>query len=126
MTRPAPIHTRTTSELWEKIKPLARQMRRAPTPVEEALWRRLCRKQLRDVRFRRQHPIDRFIADFYCAEARLVVEVDGAIHEYTLEEDALRQAFLESMGLRVVRFSNDAVLQDIEAVLERIGEAIQP
>jgi very-short-patch-repair endonuclease len=123
MTRPDPIHTRTSSELWEKIKPIARQMRQAPTPAEDALWQRLRRKQIWGVRFRRQHPIDRFIVDFYCAEARLVIEVDGEIHEYTREEDALRQAFIESMGLRVLRFTNELVLKHSDEVL-RIIQAV--
>ena len=97
-----------------------------PTPAEGALWQRLHGRRFRNARFRRQHPIDRFIVDFYCPEAQLVVEVDGAIHEYTQEEDALRQAFLESLGLRVLRFTNGEVLQHIEGVLERIGEKIHP
>ncbi len=118
-------HTRTTHEIWEKIKPLAREMRKAPTPAEEALWQQIRGKRLLGCRFRRQHPIDRFIADFYCAEARLVIEVDGAIHDYTPEEDAARQAFLESLGLRVLRFSNGDVLTYLNGVLERIGEVLQ-
>src|SRR5689334_5456897 len=99
------IHNRTSRDLWAKIKPLARQMRHEPTPAENVLWQKLRRKGVADAGFRRQHPIDRFIVDFYCHEARLVVEVDGSIHEYTQEEDALRQEFLESLGLRVIRFS---------------------
>ena len=72
----------------------------------------------------RQHVFHRFIVDFYCHEARLVIEVDGAIHEYTQEEDALRQEFLESLGLRVLRFTNGEVLQHTRAVLKRIGEVL--
>ncbi|HEB64244.1 MAG TPA: DUF559 domain-containing protein, partial [Chloroflexi bacterium] len=94
------------------------------TPAENALWQRLRRRQL-GVKFRRQHAIDRFIVDFYSAEARLVVEVDGPVHQYRREEDAIRQEFLESQGLRVLRFTNEEVLTQIEAVLERIHEAVQ-
>jgi very-short-patch-repair endonuclease len=118
------VHTRTSRDLWAKIKPLARQMRHAPTPAENALWQRLRRKGIGEVGFRRQHPIDRFIVDFYCHQAQLIIEVDGSIHEYTAEEDAIRQEFLESLGLRVIRFSNADVLQNIEGVLVVIAEAI--
>ncbi|MEO8609058.1 MAG: endonuclease domain-containing protein [Chloroflexota bacterium] len=116
---------RTSRDLWAKIKPLARQMRHIPTPAENALWQRLRRKGVAEVGFRRQHPIDRVIVDFYCHEARLVVEVDGSIHEYTQEEDALRQEFIESLGLRVIRFSNANVLQHLEGVLMVIAEVVE-
>ncbi len=119
------VFTRTTLEIWDKIKPFARQMRHDPTPAENALWQQLRRKNVGEYKFRRQHPIDRFIVDFFCAEARLVIEVDGAVHDYTQEEDAIRTEFLESRGLRVIRFSNDEVLQDIDSVLERIKESLQ-
>mgnify|MGYP001770978009 FL=1 len=82
------VHRRgwqTSSELWEKLKPLARQMRREPTPAEDKLWQKLRHKQILGYKFRRQHTIDRFIVDFYCGEARLVVEVDGEVHDYTQE-----------------------------------------
>lgn len=119
------IDTYTTRELWDKLKPLAREMRKEPTPAENALWQRLRGKQVLGYKFRRQHPIDRFIVDFYCTEARLVVEVDGPVHDYTQEEDAIRTEFIESLGLRVIRFNNDDVLQQIDTVLERIGEELQ-
>jgi len=76
------------------------------------------------VRFRRQHTIGRFIVDFYAHEVRLVVEVDGPIHAYTPEEDALRQAFLCSLGLRVVRFTNEQVLDSLNTVLEEISRIL--
>jgi len=96
-------------------------MRRNPTPEEGLLWQRLRGRRLLGFRFRRQHSIDRFILDFYCSEARLAVEVDGPIHQYSREEDALRQAFLEAQGLRVLRFSNDEVLRHPERVLAQIS-----
>lgn len=115
----------TPPQLWEKLKPLGRQMRHQPTPAEEKLWQKLRNKQLLGFKFRRQHSIDRFIVDFYCNEAQLVVEVDGEIHDYTQEEDAIRQEFLESLGLRVVRFRNEAVLSSIDGVLEGIAGWLQ-
>ena len=112
-------------DLYAKLKPLARQMRTEPTAAEDYLWQRIRRQQIFGYKFRRQHVIDRFIVDFYCAEARLVIEVDGPIHDYTEEEDALRTAFLESLGLRVIRFTNGEVWQQTHAVVERVGEVLQ-
>jgi len=114
----------TPPELWAKLKLLARQMRHAPTPAEDKLWQRLRNRQLHGFKFRRQHAIERFIVDFYCAEARLIVEVEGAIHQYTQEEDAIRQEFLESLGLRVLRFTNDEINTSLDKVLEKISAAL--
>ncbi|MBI3979240.1 MAG: endonuclease domain-containing protein [Chloroflexi bacterium] len=116
-------HWRTPPELWWRLKPIARQMRREPTPGENALWQRLRNRQLDGFKFRRQHSVERFIVDLYCAEACLVVEVDGPIHDYSQEEDAIRQEFLESQGLRVLRFANAEVQNSIESVLQRIAIA---
>nr|MBC7245341.1 DUF559 domain-containing protein [Chloroflexota bacterium] len=89
------------------------------------LWQHLRRKQLLGYKFRRQHAIERFIVDFYCRDAGLVIEVDGPVHQYTAEEDAIRQEFLESIGLRVLRFTNEQVMTDIEGVLGTIARALQ-
>ncbi len=82
-------------------------------------------KQLLNLKFRRQHTIDRFIVDFICNQAQLIIEVDGEIHDYTQEEDAIRQEFLESQGLRVIRFRNEEVLGNIDGVLEEIARWVQ-
>lgn len=111
--------------LWAKLKPLARQMRHEPTPAENALWQQLRNRKVAGVKFRRQHAIERFIVDFYAAKPGLVIEVDGPIHDYTQEEDAVRQAYLESQGLRVLRFTNDQVLYNLNHVLTTIS-AILP
>ncbi len=112
-----PWHTSPT--LWHKIKPLARQMRKEPTPAESILWQQLRRKQF-GVKFRRQHSIRPFIVDFYCPAAKLIIEVDGSSHDYTVEEDAVRQEYLESLGLRVIRFKNEEVLFNLQAVLDEL------
>jgi very-short-patch-repair endonuclease len=117
---------RTSPELWDKLKPLAREHRHEPTPAERVLWERLRRNQVAGVQFRRQHPIDRFIVDFYCGAAMLVVEVDGPIHDTTVEEDAARQQFLEALGLRVLRFTNEEVLNQTDAVVARIHSQVAP
>ncbi len=113
----------TPPELWEKLRPLARQKRHEPTPAEDVLWQRLLRNQM-GIHFRRQHTIERFIVDFYCAALQLVIEVDGSIHDYTQEEDAIRQEYLESRGLHVLRVSNDDVLQKTDDVIARIIAAL--
>ena len=100
-------------------------MRCEPTPAEKLLWQKLRHKQILGFKFRRQQTIDRFIVDFYCNEARLVVEVDGKIHDYTQEEDAIRQEFLESLGLQVVRFRNEDVLERMDGVLQDIAAWLQ-
>jgi len=114
---------KTPPALWEKLKPLAREMRKNPTPAEDKLWQRLRRHQL-GVKFRRQHAVGRFIVDFYCSEAQLVIEVDGPIHQYTRKEDAVRQEFLENQGLQVIRFTNQEVLNQTEEVIAQIHNVL--
>lgn len=115
----------TPSHLWRLLKPLVQENRVEPTVAEKVLWRQLRRQRLDGYKFRRQHAIDRFIVDFYCRERRLIVEVDGPIHQYTGEEDAIRQAFLESLGYRVLRFTNAEVMTDMESVLAQIRAALK-
>jgi purine nucleoside phosphorylase len=110
--------------VWKVTQPLAREMRLEPTPAEERLWKALRGKQLAGYKFRRQHPINRFIVDFYCAQAKLVIEVDGEIHNQTQEEDALRSEILRSKGIRVIRFTNKAVFEQLDTVLHTIRTAL--
>jgi very-short-patch-repair endonuclease len=100
-------------------------MRHEPTPAEEALWQALRNRKVAGAKFRRQFSIDRFIVDFYCAEAKLVIEVDGEIHRQQEAEDQARQTFLETQGFHVLRFQNEDVLKRIDTVLTRIGAALQ-
>ena len=100
-------------------------MRRNATPAETELWRRLRRAQPGGLSFRRQHPIDRFLVDFYCADAKLVIEVDGPIHLGLQRRDADRDRTLQAMGCTILRFSNDEVLQDVESVLQRIRAQLE-
>ena len=125
MSEDSYIPTSAPPELWDKLRPLARQMRRELTAAEDFLWQRLRNHQVSGAKFRRQHAIDRFVVDFYCASAHLVVEVDGPIHDYTPEEDAIRQELLESLGLCVVRFTNDEVLHESERVVKAICDALK-
>ena len=116
---------RTSPELWAKINPIARELRKSPTAAEDHLWQALRRKAVEGQRFRRQHVFERFIVDFYCPAAHLVIEVDGDTHAQQAEYDALRTAFLESLGLRVLRFRNEDVFTNLSEVLARIQAAVE-
>lgn len=103
----------------------SRQLRKRQTPAESKLWKYLRRKGLDGRKFRRQHSIGPYIVDFYCAEEALVIELDGSAHEH-LERaryDFERQQFLEGLGLRVVRFSNERVRDQIDLVVQGIRES---
>jgi len=97
------------------------EMRNNPTQAEEALWECLKTKQLGD-KFRRQHLIDDFIVDFVCLSKKLVIEVDGKIHDSQQEKDAERTSVLNSLGYEVIRFKNEEVLGDTTTVIETIQE----
>ena len=103
----------------------ARRLRRDATMPERLLWGALRDGRLGGLRFRRQHPIGTYIADFYCHSARLIVEIDGMSHADRAAADRRRTKYLESMGHCVVRFTNDDVLTDIDAVAEAIIRAVQ-
>ena len=111
--------------LWNKLRPRARRMRQAPTAAERLLWEKLRGRRLEGFKFRRQHAIDRFIVDFYCPRTGLVIEVDGRIHRGRKEEDVARDAHLRSMGMRVVRFDNQAVLDRTDSVIESISSELR-
>jgi very-short-patch-repair endonuclease len=108
---------------WGVLRSLAREMRSEPTPAEGVWWQRLRRDRL-GARFRRQMVIGRYIVDFFCAPARLVLEVDGDVHEGRRDLDEQRDRALQSLGLRVLRFTNDEVLADAERVVARILAAL--
>ena len=96
----------------------ARALRRHSTDAEHALWFRLRNRRLSGLKFRRQHPIGRYYADFACPEGRLVVELDGGQHAYQKDNDNRRSEYLQCRGWRVVRFWDDEVLTELETVLE--------
>jgi len=102
----------------------ARRLRHDQTEVERKLWAHLRDRRLNSAKFRRQHPIGRFIADFCCPERGLVVELDGGQHAAQAEADRRRTAFLIQHGYRVLRFWDNEVMENIEAVLQRIAEAL--
>jgi very-short-patch-repair endonuclease len=89
------------------------------------LWAAIRRRQIDGMRFRRQHPIGRYIVDFCSVENRLIIEVDGAVHNFTAEQDLARQAWLEANGYRVIRFTNDEVMNYTDNVVELIRLAVK-
>ena len=103
-----------------KLETLARNLRSRSTDAEQRLWRHLKNRQIQGFKFRRQHPLPPYIVDFVCLEAGLVVELDGGQHVERSAEDAQRTTRLNGMGFRVVRFWDDEVLKQTEAVLEEV------
>ncbi len=101
----------------------ARELREKQTPAEEILWQCLRSRRLEGIKFRRQHNIGQFIADFYCHEARLVIELDGRIHDDQKEHDEDRDLWMQSNGFTVLRFKNEAILNHLETVLATILQA---
>ncbi|UOY07630.1 dihydropteroate synthase [Muricauda sp. SCSIO 64092] len=108
--------------LYGLLKEHAQKMRNQPTKAEAMLWNALSGKNLDGYKFRRQHIIGEFIADFICLKQNLIVEVDGGIHQLpeNKKSDAERTSWLENQGYRVIRFTNNEVLGDLESVLEAI------
>ena len=102
----------------------AKQLRQQPTEAEAKLWHRLRRKQLDGYRFRRQAPIGRYIVDFFCPDAKLIVELDGGQHAAQRDYDDRRTNWLESCGYKVLRFWNNDVFENIEGVLGEIERTI--
>jgi very-short-patch-repair endonuclease len=106
----------------------AKQNRKEPTAAENKLWDKLRNRKQANLKFRRQHVIDIYIADFVCLEKRLIVEVDGPIHfdEEHQRMDEERSATLRSLGFRIIRFTNEMVLENINIVLDEIkNEALK-
>ena len=108
----------------KSIVAVAKELRRAMTRPEQVLWKKL-RKNPHDIKFYRQAPIDRFIVDFFCPGERLVIEIDGDIHDIkdVAENDVLREKFLRRKNLRVLRFRNEEVMHDVQSVLQQVFQA---
>ena len=106
---------------------LAKEMRKNPTESERILWKHLRKFRAKGFLFRQQHPIDIFIADFYCRKIKLVIEVDGEVHcnEQAHQHDDGRTGDLEKYGIKVIRFWNNDVLDNIEGIYETIIKNIK-
>ena len=111
----------------KRLKPISRILRRNATEAERILWSRLRCKQVSGVQFYRQKPLLGYVVDFYCAAARLVVEIDGSQH-LTAESksaDQARDAALSRQGLRVLRFDNLQILNDLDAVMGVVYRVVE-
>ena len=111
----------------KKLKAYARRLRNKCTKSEAILWKSLKGKQLMGYDFHRQKPLNHFIADFYCYELKLVIELDGASHHSDVAKykDAWRTDILESLGLNVLRFEDEEVFGDIDSVIGKILEYVR-
>jgi very-short-patch-repair endonuclease len=107
---------------------ICRRLRQKQTKAERLLWERLRAKRLNGLKFRRQHPIGRYVADFYCPDARLAIELDGSVHDIKDQEayDKIRQEIIEVVGIRVLRIRDEEIERDIEIVLGNILSMTSP
>ena len=116
----------TRHRIHPSIRQFARELRQPQTPAEATLWQYLRKRNL-GYKFRRQHPIECFIVDFYCAQAKLLIEVDGDSHanETQVEYDRARTEFLETKGYKVIRFMNEDVRYNLNAVVAKIVAEVE-
>jgi very-short-patch-repair endonuclease len=112
------LHLEAGEEIFQRAKALRHKM----TEAENTLWFQLKNRKLNGLKFRRQHPVHLYIADFYCHEKHLIIEVDGGIHNNPLvkEHDENRSAELDRLGITIIRFSNEQIMQNLETVLKEI------
>jgi len=128
-----PGYITNTPDQWKSVTEFAKENRKQPTESEEKLWEQLRNRKIHGCKFRRQHPIEGYIADFVCLEKKVVVEVDGGYHdaEQQMKIDEFRTLTLQKNGYRLIRFSNEEVLNKIDWVLDEvkkilIAESISP
>lgn len=107
-----------------KLYQYGRELRQESTEAEKLLWTELRNRKLNGLKFRRQHPLDKFIVDFYCNEKKLVVEVDGDVHDENInkEYDEARTVMLAGLNITVLRFKNEEVITNVRDVLKKISE----
>jgi very-short-patch-repair endonuclease len=105
---------------------IAYDLRKAMTEPEKVLWKKLRNRKIMGYRFRRQHPINDFVVDYFCYEAKLVIELDGAVHDGISQEerDQERSKVLNSFGLNVIRFRNEEILNNLDIVMLKISEQL--
>lgn len=115
------MHKRTTPKVFAHAKELRREL----TPLERKLWARLRAHRMKDVHFRAQHAIGNYVVDFCAARKKLIIELDGSQHLEQTEYDAERTRFLESKGYKVIRFWNNDVTNNMDAVLNVIWETLK-
>ena len=110
-----------------KLTQLAQQNRNNPTPAEKKLWYEvLCRKRFEGYKFTRQKPLGGYIVDFYCSKLQLVIEIDGDSHVGNAEYDEARTNILKQYGLKVLRYANRDVMNNIEGVYQDLMKIVNP
>jgi len=122
------MHRTTNRILHQAAKKLSRELRKSQTEAEKIFWENIRKKRLRGLKFYRQYPIfyeidnieSFIIADFYCFEKKTIIEIDGKIHRYRRKKDIRRTQILNSIGIRVMRFYNEDVENDLDTVLTEI------
>ncbi len=120
-------------KLVRAAKQVCRELRRRSTPAEQAIWEEVRDRRFLGLKFYRQHPLfvtiggreTFFVADFYCHERKLAVEIDGKIHDYQQEYDKARTAAINSLGIEVIRVKNEEIERDVKRVLEKLREAMR-
>ena len=124
-----PIKPKQSVTRFQRVSPeklaLAKAMRRNMTPAERCFWNAVRANKIEGMHFHRQQVIDGFIADFYCGDQRLVVEIDGGIHETQKDYDNKRETILKKNGLRIIRFSNQEVINDIDLVIQKLKKYVK-
>ena len=116
------MHYKASKTIFQYAEVLRKKM----TEAEKIVWERLCKNQP-GVRIRRQHPIYKYIADYYCHELKLVIEIDGGIHlsKENRQYDISRDITLNEFGIQIIRFTNDQVINDIDQIIEEIKRKIE-
>ncbi|RYF18438.1 MAG: endonuclease domain-containing protein [Comamonadaceae bacterium] len=122
---PAPTPESTLSRLRERAGVRAKALRKSSTDAENLLWYRLRNRQLLDLKFRRQRPVGKYIADFACLEIGLVVELDGGQHAEQTAYDAAREEEMKRLGFQTLRFWDNEVLKETDAVMEKIRQVAE-
>jgi adenine-specific DNA-methyltransferase len=117
-------YCRYPDRLPEDIRQWARELRGRMTDAEALLWQLVRNRRLAGAKFRRQHPVGRFILDFYCPEKKLAIELDGGQHAEAFAYDRSRDEWLRIRGIRVLRFWNNQMLLETDAVAEKIYQAL--
>ncbi|MDP2387848.1 MAG: endonuclease domain-containing protein [Bacteroidota bacterium] len=123
MKGPLPFH----HGAGKGTKEFAKHLRQRETSAEDLFWKMARNRKILNLKIRRQHPIGIYIADFYCHELKLVIELDGSIHdlEHVKQKDKVREAFLISEGLKIMRFSNDDVFANPHLIEEAIKKIMK-
>ena len=117
--------TQYTIQYDQKLRQVARGLRKHPTTAEQILWQAIRSRKL-GYKFRRQHPLHGFVVDFYCYELMVVIEVDGSVHNDTIERDLFKDKVLANNGYQVLRFTNAQVLDQLPEVIKKIKGHTNP